>query len=116
MKQRMSRSHKSRDGFKVDSLLDILDKSRNNMQPRCLGAYMTLTFLGFYDKTLDATEDYQVKVETLLLKICHKKRKDSSSAIIEVSVSNLNTKFSQTFPTLEFTNVSFSRSVAAQYL
>lgn len=89
MKRRMSRSNKSRNGFKVDSLLEkITLKKSTELQPNSLGGYMTLTFLGFYDKTLEDSRDYQVKVETLLLKICHKKRKESSSAIVEVSVSN----------------------------
>lgn len=84
MKQRMSRSHKSREGFKVDSLLEkALQKNRTDTQPYCLGSYMTLTFLGYHDKSLDKSEDYQIKVETLLVKICHKKRKDSSSAVYE---------------------------------
>ncbi|KAJ8715989.1 hypothetical protein PYW08_013274 [Mythimna loreyi] len=89
MKRRMSRSNKSRIGFKVDSLLDtIQQKKSTELQPNSLGGYMTLTFLGFYDKSLDDPREYQVKVETLLLKICHKKRKESSSAIVEVSVGS----------------------------
>ncbi|KAJ2943672.1 hypothetical protein O0L34_g16785 [Tuta absoluta] len=89
MKRRMSRSNKSRIGFKVDSLLEkITLKKSTELQPNSLGGYMTLTFLGFYDKSLEESRDYQVKVETLLLKICHKKRKESSSAIVEVSVGS----------------------------
>ncbi|VVD03253.1 unnamed protein product [Leptidea sinapis] len=89
MKRRMSRSNKGRTGFKVDSLLEkITLKKSTELQPNSLGGYMTLTFLGFYDKSLDQSIDYQVKVETLLLKICHKKRKESSSAIVEVSVGS----------------------------
>ncbi|XP_075978606.1 polycomb protein Su(z)12 [Anticarsia gemmatalis] len=89
MKRRMSRSNKSRMGFKVDSLLEkVTLKKSTELQPNSLGGYMTLTFLGFYDKSLDDPRDYQVKVETLLLKICHKKRKESSSAIVEVSVGS----------------------------
>ncbi|XP_066603808.1 polycomb protein suz12-B [Prorops nasuta] len=83
MRQRMSRSHKSRREFKIDTILDkIMSKSNNGQSLR---SYMTLTFLGFYDKKLDATQD-PVKVETLLLKICHKKRKDVSSPIMQVSI------------------------------
>ncbi|XP_026316732.1 polycomb protein Su(z)12 isoform X2 [Hyposmocoma kahamanoa] len=89
MKRRMSRSNKSRNGFKVDCLLEKISlKKSTELQPNCLGGYMTLTFLGFYDKSLDDPREYQVKVETLLLKICHKKRKESSSAIVEVSVGS----------------------------
>ncbi|KAJ0178165.1 hypothetical protein K1T71_005988 [Dendrolimus kikuchii] len=89
MKRRMSRSNKSRIGFKVDCLLEkITLKKSTELQPNSLGGYMTLTFLGFYDKSLEDSREYQVKVETLLLKICHKKRKESSSAIVEVSVGS----------------------------
>ncbi|CAH0729927.1 unnamed protein product, partial [Brenthis ino] len=89
MKRRMSRSNKTRVGFKVDSLLEkITLKKSTELQPNSLGGYMTLTFLGFYDKSLEDPRDFQVKVETLLLKICHKKRKESSSAIVEVSVGS----------------------------
>ncbi|XP_013190850.2 polycomb protein suz12-B [Amyelois transitella] len=89
MKRRMSRSNKGRCGFKIDTLLEkITLKKSTELQPNSLGGYMTLTFLGFYDKSLDDPRDYQVKVETLLLKICHKKRKESSSAIVEVSVGS----------------------------
>lgn len=87
MKRRMSRSNKGRNGFKIDSLLEKTLKRSTELQPNSLGGFMTLTFLGFYDKTLEEPGDYLVKVETLLLKICHKKRKESSSAIVEVSVS-----------------------------
>ena len=50
MKQRMSRTHKHRKGFKVDCLLDRLNTKNREIQPGNLEGYMTLTFLGFYDK------------------------------------------------------------------
>lgn len=50
MKQRMSRTHKHRKGFKVDCLLDRINMKNREMQPGNLEGYMTLTFLGFYDK------------------------------------------------------------------
>lgn len=84
MPQRMSRSHKSRRGFKVDSLLDRVLAKRNEIPSTILAGYMTLTFLGFYDKTLES-HSQSAQVETLLLKICHKKRKDSSAPIQQVS-------------------------------
>lgn len=50
MKERMSRSHKTRCGFRVKSILEKL-MARNSIEqnPEIQG-YMTLTFLGFYDK------------------------------------------------------------------
>lgn len=50
MKQRMSRTHKHRKGFKVDCLLDRINMKNREIQPGNLEGYMTLTFLGFYDK------------------------------------------------------------------
>lgn len=50
MKQRMSRTHKHRKGFKVDCLLDRVNMKHRETQPGNLEGYMTLTFLGFYDK------------------------------------------------------------------
>ncbi|KAK7867008.1 hypothetical protein R5R35_006872 [Gryllus longicercus] len=85
MKQRMSRTHKHRKGFSVDCLMERLVKKNRELQPETLGGYMTLTFLGFYDKRIE-THQEPVKVETLLLKICHKKRKDVSSPFMQVSV------------------------------
>lgn len=89
MKKRMSRTNKGRMVFKVNDLLEKVTLKRTiDLQLNNMGGYMTLTFLGFYDKNLDDSRDYLVKVETLLLKICHKKRKESSSAIVEVSVGS----------------------------
>lgn len=50
MRQRMSRSHKSRRGFKVDTILDKLIAKKKQEQNLGIRGYMTLTFLGFYDK------------------------------------------------------------------
>lgn len=76
MKQRMSRSHKHRQHFKVDSLLEKLNLKKESlaMQP----GYINLTFLGFNNKTLDCNT-HTAQVETVLLKISHKKRKESSA-------------------------------------
>ena len=82
MKSRMSRSHKSRQTFKIDSLLENVtsQKEFNGIT----SGYMNLTFLGYYDKYLDSNVR-AVQVETVLVKISHKKRKDSSSPLMEVS-------------------------------
>lgn len=129
MRQRMSRSHKSRRGFKVDTILDKLIAKKKHEQNLGVRGFMTLTFLGFYDKrgtfwlcnlffvrifeklwrylafrvtmmyflrlwciiVVEVSQD-PVKVETLLLKICHKKRKDVSSPIMQVSAASIKFK------------------------
>lgn len=83
MKHRMSRSHKKRATFKVDSLYDQV-KTKNKDFLNILPGFMNLTFLGFYDKNIDASIK-QVQIETVLFKISHKKRKDSSSPLMEAS-------------------------------
>ena len=50
MRQRMSRSHKSRRGFKIDTILEKLMSKNNQEDNPSVRGYMTLTFLGFYDK------------------------------------------------------------------
>ncbi|KAK9502360.1 hypothetical protein O3M35_011150 [Rhynocoris fuscipes] len=83
MKQRMSRSNKGRSLFKVDSMLQT--KTNKLQQQASLSGFLTLTFLGFYNKSCISQQE-PVKVETLLLKICHKKRKDVSCPVMTVSL------------------------------
>lgn len=79
MKHRSSRTNKARSAFRIDSLLASKLKNRNDSER--LGDYMTLMFLGFFDKSI--SEDEVVEVETFLSQISHKKRKDSSKAMQE---------------------------------
>ncbi|XP_063976652.1 polycomb protein suz12-B [Diachasmimorpha longicaudata] len=125
MKQRMSRSHKSRRGFRIDSILQRLVEKTSLSQNPGIRGFMTLTFLGFYDRKMEAPQD-PVKVETLLLKICHKKRKDVSSPIMQVSVGTsevpINPSENQPppkAPTISIPNESFTLSnghVAKTYM
>lgn len=101
MKDRIKRTNKSRSTFKVDSLLSkkMDEKKNGSANDKTLGEYMTLMFLGFFDKTLP---DDEVEVETLVSKISHKKRKDSFKTLqerfgrsvvkINPDISNSNTK------------------------
>lgn len=84
MKYRMSRSHKTRRGFKVDSLLEKITSRQNNFPLTVMPGYMNLTFLGFYDKTLDYNARI-AQVETFVVKLSHKKRKDSAAPLMQVS-------------------------------
>ncbi|KAJ8687893.1 hypothetical protein QAD02_023688 [Eretmocerus hayati] len=114
MRQRMSRTHKSRREFKINSILEKLEAKNENVQSLVLRNYMTLTFLGFYDKQLEAPQD-PVKVEVLLVKICHKKRKDVSSQIMQVSMGTSEVPINPSenhppakVPTISIPNESFS--------
>lgn len=80
LKNRSTRTNKSRRTFKVDSLLGIkMNKSRTDNNITWFGDYMTLMFLGFFDKTISDMD--VVEVETFLMKISQKKRKDSLKAL-----------------------------------
>lgn len=87
MKHRSTRTNKSRHGFKVDTLLEKMTRLRDF--PSMLPGFMNLTFLGFYDKNIDSNIP-AVQVEAVLVEISHKKRKDSSSALMEFSFGTVD--------------------------
>lgn len=82
MKDRIKRTNKTRSNFKVDCLLSKKNDEKKNgsTNDKILGEYMTLMFLGFFDKNLP---DDEVEVETFVSKISHKKRKDSFKTLQE---------------------------------
>jgi len=84
MKGRCSRVNKKHN-FKVDSILESKTSKNqtNEAEPRF--KFMTLTFLGLFDPKVTECEE-PARVETLLVKIGHKKRKDVSSPIMQSSV------------------------------
>ena len=85
MKKRMSRNNEGRKGFKIDSLLDRRTKEDSEMCVTNLGSYMTLTFLGYYDQKVKISSSEKAKLELLLVKLCHKKRKESVSPVVHMS-------------------------------
>ena len=103
MKKRMSRSNEGRKNFKIDCLLDRRLKEDSDLSVTNLGGYMTMTFLGYYDKAVDISMDrsviitmeqttnidntvLRVRLELLLVKLSHKKRKESASPVVQVSL------------------------------
>lgn len=80
MKERMSRKHKTRKSFKVDSLLStVTNKQRLEAEKNgCPNNFMTIMFLGFYNKAIN--EEQFVEVEVIISQISHMKRKDSFKA------------------------------------
>ncbi|XP_069954333.1 polycomb protein suz12-A isoform X1 [Cherax quadricarinatus] len=85
MRGRMSRSHKNRMSFKLDCLLDkVTQKSeRQNERP---ASYLNIAFTGFHDDKLEGVCGDVARVETFIVKMCHKKRKESSAPLMQVSV------------------------------
>ena len=86
MKKRMSRNNESRKHFKIDTLLERRAKEESDMCVTNLGSYMTLTFLGYYDEQVDRGDCAKAKLELVLIKLCHKKRKESSSPVVQQSL------------------------------
>ncbi|GAB6031170.1 suppressor of zeste 12 [Chamberlinius hualienensis] len=89
MNHRMSRKHSKRKDFKVDGILDKVTAIRKQeLDPHCSYNYLNIIFNGLYDKVhkgfLVAPNSDNVMVETSLIKLCHKKRKDVSSPLLEV--------------------------------
>ncbi|XP_065340160.1 polycomb protein SUZ12 [Cloeon dipterum] len=102
MRSRMSRTHKARKEFKVNGILaQVVARKKKEAAP--MADFMTITFLGVYDKKLEParcfrTPDQQdennaasapaapelIKLETILHKVCHKKRKDVTSPGLQV--------------------------------
>merc|ERR1719244_2481013 len=77
----MSRTNEGRKMFKIDKFLDRRLKEDNDLSVTNLGGYMTMTFLGYYDKAVDASLD-RVRLELLLVKLNHKKKKESASPVV----------------------------------
>ena len=87
MKKRMSRNNESRKHFKIDTLLERRAKEESDMCVTNLGSYMTLTFLGYYDSSVSkAASERPAQLELMLVKQCLKKRKESSSPVIQQSL------------------------------
>lgn len=114
MKNRMSRTNKGRQGFKVDSLLEKVMAKRDVVviQP----GFINLTFLGFNNKSLDYNAQI-AQVETVLLKISHKKRKDNSSSNMQVTLGTADVPINPnehhlplTAPTISIPTESFNPS------
>ena len=85
----------------VDSLLERRQKEDNDMSVTNLGGYMTMTFLGYYDKVDIITKlnicsflhflhfqaglkEERVRLELVLVKLSHKKRKESADPMVQV--------------------------------
>ncbi|XP_029845794.2 polycomb protein suz12 isoform X2 [Ixodes scapularis] len=82
MNHRMSRTHKNRKNFKVDSLLQRVQAQHDSSSCRS-PTQMTLTFTGFYDCS---SRRGAVTAEAVVLKICNKKKREVDSSSMQLSV------------------------------
>ena len=88
MRSRLSRGNAARGGFKVDSLLgrkEVEVAASGGMSNGFNKGFMTLTFLGYYDKRRERPLE-RVACEIFLSKMAHKKRKESSSPMVFISL------------------------------
>ncbi|KAM6966736.1 polycomb protein suz12-B-like isoform 2-T2 [Tautogolabrus adspersus] len=89
MSHRNSRNNAKRKGSKVDNLLFKVEKMRGEPETHSLASNLQLTFTGFFHKAGKPSQDCEneqnsVSLEVLLVKVCHKKRKDVSCPVKQV--------------------------------
>uniref|UniRef100_A0A3Q1BSE4 Polycomb protein VEFS-Box domain-containing protein n=1 Tax=Amphiprion ocellaris TaxID=80972 RepID=A0A3Q1BSE4_AMPOC len=89
MSHRNSRNNVKRKSSKVDNLLFKVEKMRGEQETHSLTSNLQLTFTGFFQKAGKPSQDSEneqnsVSLEVLLVKVCHKKRKDVSCPVKQV--------------------------------
>nr|XP_057921372.1 polycomb protein suz12-B isoform X3 [Doryrhamphus excisus] len=89
MSHRNGRSNAKRKAFKVDNMLQAVEKMKGEQESPSLSSHLHLTFTGFFHKDEKPSQNSEneqnsVSLEVLLVKVCHKKRKDVSCPIKQV--------------------------------
>ncbi|XP_061086829.1 polycomb protein suz12-B isoform X2 [Conger conger] len=123
MSHRNSRMHTKRKSFKVDDMLLKVEKMKGDQEAHSLSSHLQLTFTGFFHKIEKPSQNSEneqnsVSLEVLLVKVCHKKRKDVSCPVKQVPTGKkqvpLNPDCSQTkpgsFPSLLVSSSEFEPS------
>lgn len=123
MSHRNSRANIKRKYFNLNDMLFKVEKLRVDQEFQNMASNLQLTFTGFFHKTEkplqnSENEENSVSVEVLLVKVCHKKRKDVSCPVKQVPTGkkqvHLNPDNSQTklgtLPTLVVPSHEFEPS------
>lgn len=89
MSHRNARTNRKRKSFKVDDMLKKVEKIKGEQDLPNLFSHLQLTFTGFFHKDEKPSqhsenEQSSVSLEVLLVKVCHKKRKDVSCPVKQV--------------------------------
>ncbi|KAM9393695.1 LOW QUALITY PROTEIN: polycomb protein suz12-B-like [Pholidichthys leucotaenia] len=89
MSHRNSRNNIKREGSSVNNLLFKVEKMRGEQEAQSLTSNLQLTFTGFFHKAGKLSQDSEneqnsVSLEVLLVKVCHKKRKDVSCPVKQI--------------------------------
>ncbi|KAM7009734.1 polycomb protein suz12-B isoform 2-T2 [Tautogolabrus adspersus] len=107
MAHRNGRTNARRKAFKVDNMLQTVEKMKGEQDSPSLTSHLQLTFTGFFHKDEKPSQNSEneqnsVSLEVLLVKVCHKKRKDVSCPIKQVPTGKkqvpLNPDGNQTKP------------------
>uniref|UniRef100_A0A672G9P2 Uncharacterized protein n=1 Tax=Salarias fasciatus TaxID=181472 RepID=A0A672G9P2_SALFA len=107
MSHRNGRTNAKRKAFKVDDMLQTVEKMKGEQDSPSLSSHLQLTFTGFFHKDEKPSQNSEneqnsVSLEVLLVKVCHKKRKDVSCPIKQVPTGKkqvpLNPDSNQTKP------------------
>ncbi|XP_061606289.1 polycomb protein suz12-B-like isoform X2 [Phyllopteryx taeniolatus] len=82
-------NEEKRKSSKMDNLLFRAEKMHGEQEPHGLASNLQLTFTGFFHKSGTPSQDCEneqtsVSLEVLLVKVCHKKRKDVSCPVKQV--------------------------------
>ncbi|XP_018612959.1 polycomb protein SUZ12-like isoform X1 [Scleropages formosus] len=123
MSHRNSRTNAKRKSFKVDDMLFKVEKMRGEQESHSVASHLQLTFTGFFHKIEKPSQNSEneqnsVSLEVLLVKVCHKKRKDVSCPVKQVPTGKkqvpLNPDSSQSkpgnFPSLVVSSSEFEPS------
>uniref|UniRef100_A0A8K9XYV2 SUZ12 polycomb repressive complex 2 subunit b n=1 Tax=Oncorhynchus mykiss TaxID=8022 RepID=A0A8K9XYV2_ONCMY len=89
MTHRNTRTNAKRKTFKVDDMLLRVEKMKGEQESHSLSSHLQLTFTGFFHKDEKPSQNSEneqgsVSLEVLLVKVCHKKRKDVSCPVKQV--------------------------------
>ncbi|XP_029293668.1 polycomb protein suz12-B isoform X6 [Cottoperca gobio] len=89
MSHRNSRTNARRKTFKVDDMLQTVERMKGEQDSPSLSSHLQLTFTGFFHKDEKPSQNSEneqnsVSLEVLLVKVCHKKRKDVSCPVKQV--------------------------------
>uniref|UniRef100_A0A8C8DBL2 SUZ12 polycomb repressive complex 2 subunit b n=1 Tax=Oryzias sinensis TaxID=183150 RepID=A0A8C8DBL2_9TELE len=107
MSHRNGRTNTRRKTFKVDDMLQTVERMKVEQDSPSLSSHLQLTFTGFFHKDEKPSQNSEneqtsVSLEVLLVKVCHKKRKDVSCPIKQVPTGKkqvpLNPDSNQTKP------------------
>ncbi|XP_057700596.1 polycomb protein suz12-B isoform X3 [Corythoichthys intestinalis] len=89
MSHRNGRSNAKRKAFKVDNMLQTVERMKGEQESPSVSSHLQLTFTGFFHKDEKPSQNSEneqnsVSLEVLLVKVCHKKRKDVSCPVKQV--------------------------------